>query len=129
MIGFSQGAGLAASFIYQQVQQAQQDRTNANMPFRCAVFICAPGAWDSRGEGRKLSAGVDGEVIRIPVANIVGRKDSNYESGLELSRLCDSATREVLDHGGGHEIPRGAETMQEMVRSITMVIDRALLMQ
>jgi len=126
VLGFSQGATLAASLV---AQHTRQHLSNSNPVFQCAISICSIGLWDSCGEGRKLCASIDGEVITIPTAIIPGSKDQQREESIELSKMCNSQTREVFDHGGGHEVPRGAKVTAEMVRSISAVIDRALFVQ
>lgn len=66
-MGCSEKASIAASFI-----ASKRDESNANQPFKGAVFICAADVWDSRGQGKVLKASDLGEFIPIPAANIVG---------------------------------------------------------
>lgn len=126
IMGFSEGASLAATYI---VQRTQHDLTMREPVFRCAVFICAGNAWDSRGEGSELNASLVGEAIQIPTAHIVGSKDEHFHASIGLSKLCDSQTREVFNHEGGHEVPRGAKVTRGMAMCINSVIEKADLMQ
>lgn len=102
-LGFSQGAALAAMLIIRQ-----QNRQNPT--FRFAIFICAAVPHDEAalqlGEKRLLHSAIDGQVIGIPTAHIVGIRDPNLLSALELSQLCQKRGKAIFDHGGGHEIPR-----------------------
>ena len=125
VMGFSQGASLAATYLAQSANAKKADS------FKCAVFICAGDPFDAaasdRGEVRFLSAAVDGQVIRIPTAIILGSKDPDVGKSLNLSKLCCVAGREVVDHGGGHEVPTGSQQITlKMVAAIQKVIDRAL---
>ena len=121
VMGFSQGASIAATFI---VKMSSEASTLIDSAFRCAIFICAGDAWDSHGGGTVLRADVVGEVIRIPTVHIIGFKDQMYESSVGLSRLCDGQCREVFDHGGGHEVPRAAKATTRMAQVIKTVIER-----
>ena len=124
IMGFSEGASLAASFI-----ASQKNWSEDSPPFKCAVFICAGGAWDSQGQGKQLQPSDLDDLIHIPAANIMGSKDEHYAQSFNLSQGCDIRTREIFDHGGGHEIPRGPKVTVEMAMAINAVIDKALLTQ
>ena len=128
VMAFSQGASLAATLI---ARPAGRENFAVNGGFKCAVFICAGKVFDPAtimgGKLRSLDAKVDGEVIRIPAAVIVGSKDPQVEQSLGLSKLCSAQGREVVDHGGGHEVPTSSKAATlRMVDAINKVIDRAL---
>ncbi|KUJ10155.1 uncharacterized protein LY89DRAFT_538876, partial [Mollisia scopiformis] len=105
VLGFSQGASLAASYI---AQRALDPAPDPNSEFKCAIFICGTYGLHSGGEGRILSVDEDGEIIQIPTVHIFGSKDPLVQESLDLSRICDQRSRVMLDHKGGHEVPRGA---------------------
>lgn len=42
--------------------------------------------------------------IRIPTIHVYGSKDPRYPAGIQNAYICP--TREMYDHGGGHDIPR-----------------------
>ncbi|KAL4920650.1 serine hydrolase FSH [Aspergillus aurantiobrunneus] len=44
--------------------------------------------------------------IGIPTVHIYGERDPRYIAGVQLSEVCEKASRKVYNHGGGHEIPR-----------------------
>ncbi|MCJ1389264.1 hypothetical protein MMC18_002120 [Xylographa bjoerkii] len=121
VIGFSQGACLAASLM---IQHARKQPPHSF--FRCAVFICGI---EPRNilDGKTYNAATDGELIQVPTATIYGSKDYQWvEASLALSRLCNSQSKELFDHGRAHEIPRTSALTSGMARVIRKVIDRAL---
>ncbi|MCJ1379110.1 hypothetical protein MMC17_002210 [Xylographa soralifera] len=123
VIGFSQGACLAASLMIRHAQKQPPQSI-----FRCAVFICGIEPWNV-SEGRNYNVAMDGEVIQVPTATIYGSKDYQWgEASLALSRLCNSESKEIYDHGRAHEMPRPSELTSGMARTIRKVIDRALYM-
>jgi hypothetical protein len=78
-------------------QRAKEASSESVNDFRCAIFICAtPQGLDNSGEGRLLSFEADNEVIKVPTAHIIGSKDPDFQSGVELSRICDHRTRQSL---------------------------------
>lgn len=128
VMAFSQGASLAATVIAQPVQHNQ---ASVNCGFKCAVLICPGQPLDPvalwRGEVRTLEAKVDGDVIQIPTAIIMGSKDPSLQDSLNLYNLCCAQTRELSDHGGGHEVPLASKHItSKMVDAIKTVIDKAL---
>lgn len=49
---------------------------------------------------------VDEVRLTLPTAHIVGRNDSWRPHSLDLADLCTQKL--VIEHYGGHEVPRGA---------------------
>ncbi|MCJ1283863.1 hypothetical protein MMC26_003194 [Xylographa opegraphella] len=121
VIGFSQGACLAATLMIRHAQKQPSQSI-----FRCAVFICGIEPWNI-AEGRNYSVTMDGEVISVPTATIYGSKDYQWgDASLALSKLCNSESKEIYDHGRAHEVPRSSELTSGMARTIRKVIDKAL---
>ena len=118
---------LAASLLAQETLEGSDENGGA-LGFKCAVFICAYGALDSRSAGRKIMPRANDEVIRVPAANIVGSKDLHYEAGVELYELCDTQSRKLFDHGG-HEVRRGTQVTADMAEVITAAVDSVLFAQ
>lgn len=52
--------------------------------------------------------------IRIATLHVYGRVDPRLPASLQLSHLCDSATRLMYQHEGGHNIPRSAKAAEEI---------------
>lgn len=125
VIGFSQGASLAAMHIIRTAQR------HAECPFKCAIFFSCSGLYDpaalvDQGEARKLDPVAEGEIIRIPTIHIWGQKDLIKEESEILSKLCDKQVRTVFVHEGGHEVPGlgGKGTVIETVKAMRRGIDR-----
>lgn len=120
-LGFSQGAALAATLIIRH-----QNRQNPT--FRFAIFICAAIPHDEAvlqaGENRLLHPAPDGQILKIPTAHIVGMKDPDLLSALELSQLCQERGRTIFDHGGGHDVPR---TPKEITLQMAMVANDVII--
>ncbi|CAH0022094.1 unnamed protein product [Clonostachys rhizophaga] len=127
VIGFSQGAALAAAVMAQR-QRKQPLEEAANPVFKCAIFISAAVVFDpiSLGEGflRALSWDVDGEVVHVPTTHIWGQKDPSPFPPI-LAKLCNTTTRQVYIHDGGHGIP--GSHMGEALGECVRVIRRSIL--
>ena len=76
-----------------------------------------------------LNPKTDGQLIKIPTAHIVGKKDDLFAESMGLYGLCDKAISSLYDHGQGHDIPRDMKKTIAMARFIKSTIDRALLLQ
>ena len=128
VMGFSQGASLAAMVL------ARARFANPS-PFMFAVFICAGLPYCERtlrtGDLRFLRAeDGDGPVIHVPTAHIIGAKDPDVSSSRGLIDLCQAWGRAVVDHGGGHEIPRKpVEVTHDMAKCVEQIITKASLGQ
>lgn len=56
------------------------------------------------------------DQINIPTVHIVGAKDPIWPSAIQLAYLCDPAQRKIIDHGGGHDIPRMPKVSTEIAK-------------
>ena len=122
VLGFSQGAQLAATLMF---EEATSSTPHSLSGFRFAIFICGIEPW-SLSESRPLDPAKDGEYIFIPAANMYSQNDQeHFDGAVALSALCSSRTKVCVDHGGAHEIPRGAETTKKMAQAISTVIEKA----
>jgi hypothetical protein len=126
VIGFSQGAAIAASVIIHHAETHPLEPQYSL--FKCAIFVC--GGLPPNYEGtRLLSPQDDGQVIKIPTAHIVGKKDSLYPDCMALHGLCEKSNSLLYDHGQGHEIPRDPNRRNAMAAVIKSTMDRAVLLQ
>jgi len=133
ILGFSQGAGLAAMHI---VREGMSPVRQGDPPFKCAIFISSiavpdPTAFDLRGEIRFLDPEVDKELIQIPTVHIWGAKDELNQGSQVLKKLCVQSMASVFIHDGDHEIPGlGAkEAVVETVKAMRRGISNALYVQ
>ncbi|KAH8673374.1 serine hydrolase FSH [Xylariales sp. PMI_506] len=130
VIGFSQGAGLAANHIARKCKQGSKDGDDSG--FKCAIFIgCGYPIIDydalCEGKVRKLSADTDGELIAIPTAHIWGERDDKWgPASSQLATLCRSSLKSVYQHPGGHEVPGSGATGREAVARTVNVMRRAI---
>ena len=117
VLGFSQGAALAASLII------HHSKTRPAEPplFRVAVFICGAGPWESTGSQHIKSREYP---IGIPTANIVGKLDSLYSESMGLYELCEPSKASFYDHGSKHMVPFDLRNTEEMVRVIEEAIGK-----
>lgn len=133
VLGFSQGAGVAASLLFEQAMQPDPERPEPL--FKFAVFICGTQPWDIYGPTSKYSkesqplrpvyAANHAARIDIPTAHIMGRKDLFRESAKSLLALCDARKAKIYDHQGSHMFPRGQTAMEDLTAAFDWVTDRA----
>jgi hypothetical protein len=119
VLGFSQGAALAASMII------HHSKTRPAEPplFRVAVFICGAGPWESTGVRHVVGSGT--YPIQIPTANIVGKLDALYPESVGLYELCEPSKASFYDHGSKHMVPFDVKNTEEMVKVIEEAIAKA----
>ncbi|KLJ07413.1 hypothetical protein EMPG_17106 [Blastomyces silverae] len=132
VLGFSQGAVLAASF---GVRKYQQDPANQriNPILKCNILISAalPLSWQDllRGEVHYVTTKQSEEdPVNVPTVIIWGQEDPhlpNFDAViLELRRSPNVVT---CKHSGGHEVPSSTamEALAETVKMIKRTIDMA----
>lgn len=119
VLGFSEGAAFAASLIAQQTRR--QDHSSSPI-FKFAIFLCSAPAVDVEKTLRVFDASVDGEIIHMPTAHIIGAQDEIVHISIEVSKICDRRTREVFLFPGGHEVPRNPGTVSEIASCINRVL-------
>ncbi|KAJ5787578.1 hypothetical protein N7457_002568 [Penicillium paradoxum] len=121
VMGFSQGAALAASLII------HHNRTRPAEPplFRAAVFICGAAPWESSGQ-QQIEPKPDTYPIAIPTANIVGKADPLFPESQKLYELCEPAKAAYYDHGSKHMVPFDMKNTEEMTRAIQETVAKAI---
>ncbi|KAE8380495.1 serine hydrolase FSH [Aspergillus bertholletiae] len=124
VIGFSQGGAIVSALLaHYSNQHPLEPQTNL---FKFAVFICSSRPFTYDG-GAMFDAGVHGQVIRIPTAHIVGRKDMWYKESLGLHALCDRSWAKLYDHGQGHFLPVNQKTTVAVADILKNTASRAFL--
>lgn len=119
VMAFSQGATLSAIFI----------ALYGNEYFKFAIFICGGVPPKDGGWSAKFTNSQTDGTITIPTGHILGRQDDLYAAGLELSEFCSKSNRLIMEHGGGHEVPKGDKASADMSRLVNDVIARTLFAQ
>lgn len=123
ILGFSQGAEVAASLLLFQGQ---------NVKFKFAVFIGGTQPYDVSA----LASGKDSKPVRmrpdthsaridIPTAHVIGRSDVYREFSKAFLGLCNPREVKVYDHKGAHIVPRGQEAMEDLTAALNWVVNRA----
>ncbi|KAJ5893875.1 hypothetical protein N7495_005566 [Penicillium taxi] len=119
IIGYSEGAGVAASLI---VEESKRMELFGRIPrLKSAIFIAGLPPMDS-GTGRFLLRDEVGYLIKIPTCHIVGTQDTMICGAMALYNVCDCDTADLFDHGGGHSIPRDSQTLKELATTIQSMI-------
>lgn len=120
VLGFSQGAALAASLIAQH----NETHPGAAPLFRVAVFLCGADPWATSGLERMSR--VDGAYpITIPTAHVVGALDPVCPQSMRLYALCEPSQAVFYDHGSKHMVPFDLKNTNEIVRVIEETIAKA----
>ncbi|GME51597.1 serine hydrolase FSH [Neofusicoccum parvum] len=163
VIGFSQGAALAASILLRQELAGERPpfkfavlfgaplpfthttqhgidlrrafgasatvpTTSTSIPTHLAAGPDGPAAVDAFEPARAdafyqmYHASVDEVRIRVPTVHVIGARDQWRRHSLDLIELCAKEVAFVLEHDGGHEIPRrGAEDVCDLIETAAAV--------
>jgi hypothetical protein len=77
---------------------------------------------------RRFHPRVGVEKISMPTVHLYGVEDEYCKQSLALVELCEKSTTQVIEHPGGHEIPRDGETIKMIGNAIQRAVTRAELM-
>ena len=134
ILGFSQGAEVAASILFTEAMQPDSQRPKPL--FKFAVFIGGFPPWDIYGATNHGDKGTTplrpvlpithAARIDIPTVHIMGRKDGYRVHAKFLLGLCNERKAKVYDHQGSHMIPRGEMAMENLTSALNWVIDRSI---
>lgn len=124
ILGFSQGAEVAASLLFYQGQ---------DVTFKFGVFIGGGQPFDvtALASGKdlrpvKMRAETHSARIQIPTAHVIGRSDAYREFSKAFIALCNPREAKVYDHKGAHIVPRGQEAMEDLTAALNWVVERAM---
>ncbi|KUJ13196.1 uncharacterized protein LY89DRAFT_687410 [Mollisia scopiformis] len=124
VMGFSQGASVAAAYIAQQQLQGPFKEVS----FKLAVFLCAALVPPQITTNEPLSNAIGAlGLIDIPTVHVIGRKDPCQAQSLGLVKSCTSSMAQVLLTDGGHDVPRDAINAKKIALGIERVISLAYL--
>lgn len=121
VIGYSEGAMVAASLVW---EEARRSKLSGRTPrIKCAIFICG---WPPIHplSGRHILADDinDNEFITIPTFHVIGAADPFLDASMALYNMCDPDGAELFDHGGGHTVPRGKQTVNDLTGMVRDMI-------
>ncbi|KAF2676017.1 hypothetical protein K458DRAFT_380541 [Lentithecium fluviatile CBS 122367] len=126
VIGFSQGAALAATLM---IKQGRNHYSTVHPLFQCAIFLCAGAPYDpvalDQGKAVLLEAKPDAPSIRVATAHVVGEKDDALAASLALVEQCDPRNHRVYMHAGGHDVPREVQGVRRMISVVEEVLHLA----
>jgi len=122
IIGFSQGAALAASLIIAAAKNNMYDNL-----FELAVFIGSPlpyelvecesgDGWTAKICSKRTTS------INIPSIHVMGEQDDFFSDGQQLVEICTAQTR-VIVHGEGHVIPRTPAFTAKLVGAVAALVE------
>ncbi|GIK02014.1 hypothetical protein Aspvir_006057 [Aspergillus viridinutans] len=120
LIGYSEGAGIAATFILEE-QQREKDGGGSRR-IKCAMFV---NGWPpvSRDRGVVLSDEVE-DMIDIPTLHVIGSDDPFKHGSCALYNICDPDLAEIFDTGKGHTMPRSGQTITELGDAVRDLIGK-----
>jgi Serine hydrolase (FSH1) len=137
LLGFSQGAKVAASLMMeQQIRATQIDHHKGNRPrYRFAVLLAGRGPLVSltcdsiRAGSGTVSAGINStdcchqatinHLLHLPSIHVHGTLDPNIELHRQLlQRYCDQKTARVMEWEGGHRVPIKSRDVAQLVQEI-----------
>lgn len=132
IMGFSQGAFLAATLLALKVKQNPHQQLMDPI-FKCALFFSGDCPYDPAAvlRGELLDFDMEGETIPIPTTHVWGYNDQLSGRALKMSNICKTKGRTVYIHDGGHDIP-GSKSKTDVigiVHAIRRTVDRALFAQ
>ena len=122
IIGYSEGALVAATFLVDQERQFRQHGRPRQIKM-CLMFTGWP-AIDPSGKGLLLADEVE-ERIMVPSIHVIGSSDPFLPGAMALSALFDEDTAILFDHGKGHTIPRDSQTVKELADTIRDTMQKA----
>ncbi|PYH98418.1 hypothetical protein BO71DRAFT_395217 [Aspergillus ellipticus CBS 707.79] len=128
VLGFSQGARLAASLLLQH-QLGGTGRDEDEVDFRFAVLIAGRGPIIPLGLGLGLGLGADPTgtsiaalSLSLPTIHIHGLQDPGLTYHRELlERYCDPQTAEVVEWQGDHRVPIKLKDARRVVDAVLRV--------
>ena len=140
IIGYSEGATMAASLMLDEDRKAQE--TGRPRRIKCAIFITG---WPPLSpEEDVVLADESDYTLDIPTLHVVGA-DGNFDiyytvqtiyslfifgtdpyryGALALFNICDPDTAAMFDTGRGHTIPRSGPIIKELGNAVRDLIDR-----
>ncbi|KAJ5747241.1 uncharacterized protein N7511_008937 [Penicillium nucicola] len=121
VIGYSEGATMAASLIMDEERKAQE--TGRVRQIKCGVFITG---WPPLSpEDEVVLADESDLILDVPTLHVVGADDPYRYGALALFNVCDPDSAALFDTGRGHTIPRSGKVITELGNAVRDLIDRA----
>lgn len=121
IIGYSEGASMAATFLLDEQWREQQ--TGRPRRIKCAMFLTG---WPPLSPDEKMVLADESDLyIDVPTLHVVGANDPYRYGALALYNVSDEDSAELFDTGKGHTIPRAGDVIVELGNAIRSLISRA----
>lgn len=120
VMGFSQGAKLAASLLYRQ----QEGRSKTNFRFGILLAGSAPLAildqdWDLEAIFKSLPKSTHPDsMLSIPTIHMHGLQDAGLHRHRQLYESCRRDTARLLEWDGNHRVPIKSKDLLPLVQQI-----------
>lgn len=112
IIGYSEGALVAATVLLEDERQAVEDGQPRRL--KAGVFFAGWPPVDARTGDVLLADERDDLRIRVPTLHVIGSEDPYLAGSKALYNLCDEDTAVLFDHAKGHTLPQDARTIGEL---------------
>lgn len=139
LMGFSQGAKLAASLLYEQ-QLREEEMGMADTEYEFAILLAgrpplmkmsglAEGkesmlSCDAVSEGFKFEGEHDA-VLRLPTIHVHGMKDAGLHLHRRmLEKYCDPSSVTLVEWDGDHRVPLKKADVERVVEAVLKVADQ-----
>ncbi|CAG8028881.1 unnamed protein product [Penicillium olsonii] len=120
IIGYSEGAQVAASLLMEEQRRAELGRTPR---IKCAIFFSGwPPVHPVTGK-IVLADDFEKEPFTLPTCHVIGACDPFLDGSMALYNMCDPDTADLFDHGGGHALPRAKKATDELALVIHEMIN------
>ncbi|KAH8889984.1 alpha/beta-hydrolase [Thozetella sp. PMI_491] len=119
VMGFSQGAKIAASLLLRQQQQQQ----NLTSQFRFRFGILFAGRGPLLNLSSELQTGEKCTRLVIPTIHVHGRRDPGLADHRKMYELCcDPAAARLVTWDGDHRLPIKTKDVQKIVSAILEIV-------
>ncbi|KAK0552224.1 hypothetical protein OC846_002975 [Tilletia horrida] len=65
-------------------------------------------------------------LITVPTVHLIGKQDAHAGEGRMLKELCDQTSAVLVEHDGGHVMPRTSAPVGELFNAVDAVIKKGL---
>ncbi|OQE31972.1 hypothetical protein PENSTE_c001G07936 [Penicillium steckii] len=120
IIGYSEGASMAATFILDEQRRFEEEGRERRI--KCAMFFTG---WPpmSPERGVLLADEVE-DLVDVPTLHVVGANDPFRHGAYALYNVCDPDTATFFDTGKGHTIPRSGLVITELGNAVRDLVEK-----
>ena len=135
LLGFSQGARVAASLLLRQQRHQQRQKaslgfaygaTNAISDYRFAVLFAGRGPLLDMGAGDDNTR-PEAELLELPTIHVHGLQDPGIEMHRDLLRCCLGSSARLVQWDGDHRVPIRRKDVSAVAAEIRDLASRGIL--